>query len=527
MTCLHPDLVTIAEAVRILSATSYLVLGHTRDQSEGMGDANDDLPPLASCLADDLYERLYVRPSEPGGPRGAAGLIQRDFLAALSAANGGRGTWESEWTVRRITGDGQVVVGRNELELWATTREVRTATGQITPGERCRICVPKEMRYLMKGFFYVFGNGEEEELALDPSAAVEPQCRFYWHLTSNVAAPFIAAATSILNAISIPFRLKVLRSPNDYRRADAGVLYIGRRLMPNIGDAIRRIHEAVASGLRPETPLLTYRLADGLGLAEAVPSCTSYGQQRCRLIARSFWQSFVAGHDRDDRLHTLAAAFQHDSLDPRHPYLAPESTLESIVPVMQAFRVRPKPVGDGRIKATTGESSSSGGTPLSPLDAAVLVGRSLCRAAQWDEAGRLCNWMGRTTLTAAGSGAILLAASALGPDLYGGSAGVALFLAQLYTLAGVALFRRTALGAIDRSILQFQKSPGKSPAPLSFFVGRLGMAYAAHRVAALTGMDELHCQAEAFLDRLEDEIDEPHVYDVIGGNAGAIPALLR
>ena len=42
----------------------------------------------------------------------------------------------------------------------------------------------------------------------------------------------------------------------------------------------------------------------------------------------------------------------------------------------------------------------------------------------------------------------------------------------------------------------------------------------------LTGQAELHSQAEALLDRLEDEIDKPHLLDVIGGNAGAIPALL-
>ena len=108
--------------------------------------------------------------------------------------------------------------------------------------------------------------------------------------------------------------------------------------------------------------------------------------------------------------------------------------------------------------------------------------------------------MGRSPLEVTGSGAILPAATALGPELYGGSAGVALFLAELYALAGDAEFRRTALGAAARSLRQVLDRPGNLPAPLSLFAGRLGVAYAAHRVAALTGQEELHSQAEALLD---------------------------
>jgi lantibiotic modifying enzyme len=134
--------------------------------------------------------------------------------------------------------------------------------------------------------------------------------------------------------------------------------------------------------------------------------------------------------------------------------------------------------------------------------------------------------MGRSTSEVTESGAILPAASALGPEVYGGSAGVALFLAQLSALADNAEIHHTALGAIARSLRQVLDRPGESPAPLSLFVGRLGVAYTAHLVAALTGDAEPHSQAEALLERLEDEIDKPHLLDVIGGNAGAIPALL-
>ncbi len=531
MTELHPDLITIADAVQILSATSYRVLDQTREvearTGDAPGDASGDLPPLVAALAGDLYERLYIRPSDPVGPRGSDWLVQRDFLAALSAANTGQGTWDPEWTVRQIASDGQVVVRRHELDFWAAAQDVRTATGRIAPGDRCCLRVPKEMRLLVKGFYYVFGDGADDESDPGPCGAVEPQWRYYWHLTSQAAVPFIAAATSILNASSAPFQLKVLRNPDAYNRADAGVLYVGRRHALELGAEVRRIHDAVAAGLRPDTPLLTHRLADGLALAEAPPAALSYGQQRCRLIARALWQSCASeNHDRGDRLHVLAAAFQQDRLDPRHPYLAPGSTREAIDPAIRALAAHGVTGGNGKPAAIASEFSPSAGSSLSPLDAALLIGRSLCAAAYWDRTSGQCNWMGRKSLNAIGSGVIVPAAAALGPDLYAGSAGVALFLAELYALAGDAGCRRTALGAIACSLRQVRDRPGSLPAPLSLFVGRLGVAFAAHRVAALCGQVELHSQAEALLDGLEDEIDKPHVLDVIGGNAGAIPALL-
>ena len=294
-----------------------------------------------------------------------------------------------------------------------------------------------------------------------------------------------------------------------------------------LGDQLREIHESVASELRPETPLLTYRLADGLALAEAPPAASSYGQHRCRLIATALWRSFASGrHDREHRLQAISEVFQQKLLDPRYPYLASGSLLESISPAITAFSAPVRTGTQSSITTLARESRSSGGPSLCPLDAARRIGRHLCQTAYWDKTGQLCNWIGRSPLEATGSGAILPAAAALGPELYGGSAGIALFLAQLYALTGEDAFRRTALGATVRSLRQVLDRPDKLPAPLSLFAGRLGVAYAAHRVASLTGHAELHGQAEAALDGLELELDKPHVLDVIGGNAGAIPALL-
>ncbi len=117
--------------------------------------------------------------------------------------------------------------------------------------------------------------------------------------------------------------------------------------------------------------------------------------------------------------------------------------------------------------------------------------------------------------------------AALGPSLYDGSAGVSLFLAQLYALTGEPAFRKTALGGIARSWRHLDGVPETDSSRVSFFNGPLGVAFAAERIAALTAQEGDHgARVEAVLDRVAVAAAGPHLLDLIGGNAGAIPALL-
>lgn len=167
-------------------------------------------------------------------------------------------------------------------------------------------------------------------------------------------------------------------------------------------------------------------------------------------------------------------------------------------------------------------------TVPSPLAGAVLIGQGLCREAYWDNQRRYCNWMGRSTAEASETdGPIVPTTAALPADLYCGSSGVALFLAQLFSLTGDQECRRTALAAIERSVRELGRQPDRNPsAALAFLGGDLGVAYAAARISALTGHDYLRDQVGTVLTRLSEAAGEPHLLDVMGGNAGAIPPLL-
>lgn len=157
------------------------------------------------------------------------------------------------------------------------------------------------------------------------------------------------------------------------------------------------------------------------------------------------------------------------------------------------------------------------------LAAAARIGRTLCATAYWHE-GR-CNWVGRSPREATAPGApITPTVTALGPELYTGSAGVALFLAQLHALAGVERARTTALGAIHQALSRTDDLP-PTIRP-SFYSGWVGVAYAAVRVGLLLGESRLVEDGLQLARRAVERRDQDHPLDVIGGNGGAIAPLL-
>lgn len=116
-----------------------------------------------------------------------------------------------------------------------------------------------------------------------------------------------------------------------------------------------------------------------------------------------------------------------------------------------------------------------------------------------------------------------MAYNSLGPEMYGGTSGVGLFLAQLHRVTGEANARRTAIGAIRHAL----STVDQVAAPMRFglYSGWAGIAYAAARIGALVGEDELVDGARALLRRLEREDPGKCEPDLLSGLAGAVMAL--
>jgi lantibiotic modifying enzyme len=115
--------------------------------------------------------------------------------------------------------------------------------------------------------------------------------------------------------------------------------------------------------------------------------------------------------------------------------------------------------------------------------------------------------------------------TALGPDLYAGTAGVALFLAELFARTGLEEARVTAHGAIRHALWSFDLS--RDRLPIGFYSGLVGIAYSAARVGNLTDNHQLTDEGLRRAGQAISSQAGADLLDVMTGIAGAIAPLLQ
>jgi HopA1 effector protein family len=318
---IHADFFAVIDAVEIHSPTRFVLLGEIRDLMSAATGPKACVPEILATLENELYAQLYTRPFSSGNET-IDFCSPEDLIFALSAANGGRGTWEGGWTFGSIEDNGQVTAMKGGITFWMPSCGIRNGPDGLHRGDSCQVRVPKELRYLVPDYYVAVGDADPSEEHDGP----EPVVRFYWNVTAQAAVLYVAAVTEVLNARGIPFRTKVLSNPRLYPRADAGVLYLERGQYRRLGSAIQTIHLRIKADLNPQVPLFTKALAPGLGLGEDPGNGMSFGQHRCKLAAQGLWRSFLQGErTRETRAATVASQFREAGLKPAAPYLAPGS----------------------------------------------------------------------------------------------------------------------------------------------------------------------------------------------------------
>lgn len=159
------------------------------------------------------------------------------------------------------------------------------------------------------------------------------------------------------------------------------------------------------------------------------------------------------------------------------------------------------------------------GTPEFFLEVAQRFGRRVAGQARWE--GEACTWQIMTLDRDHPDRRVAVPATA-GSGVYEGTAGIALFLAELSAVAPDPELARAAVGAIRYSLADPPPETG-----FGFHGGRVGVAYAAARVGHLLGMPELAREAQRLLEPMAGQEREDRGIDVIAGAGAGIPALLR
>ena len=155
------------------------------------------------------------------------------------------------------------------------------------------------------------------------------------------------------------------------------------------------------------------------------------------------------------------------------------------------------------------------------LDSALQIGRRLCADAIWWE--DRCTWLGDSPTGGRGRQQTLNTVS-FNHDMYGGTSGVALFLARLGELVDDRIIQRTA-GAAARhahSRVLIESSDGKA----GFYDGRMGVGWALIQAGECLTQPDLIARGVQVLKFVANQPISDFRTDVIAGAAGRIAGIL-
>lgn len=309
-------LLKILRALKILSPASFSLGGTIFDLEAGEEES------LVEYLARNLYVHCYARKFD-GVAIAAEHILQVDeqFVEQLSHANTGCERLDRGWTVSLVLPTGHCLVQKNGLVRAVSAKEFVCDDAAIAPGAKISLCWPKESRTMHPAFYYIFGS------AITDQQDDDDLLRWYWNIKTVGALKLVHLLTQRLNKFQIPFRLKCLNDPAGYDRADAAVLYINKRFYRVATELLADVYQTVEDQLAPFTPLFSKQLAPGLGFAEEPETGESFGQQRCRILAKGIWNAHVLNRQTEhERLAEVAKQFELSGLSFDQPYLNSGST---------------------------------------------------------------------------------------------------------------------------------------------------------------------------------------------------------
>lgn len=160
---------------------------------------------------------------------------------------------------------------------------------------------------------------------------------------------------------------------------------------------------------------------------------------------------------------------------------------------------------------------------MDPLSVASEIADHLCRECHTHR--DQCTWLGTIQQGAPGTGALRFSYETVGPTLYAGTAGIALFLAEVSVRTRDRRQARIAGAAIRHAMSHADEVPHDTR--YGFYSGKIGIAHTAARLACLLGRADLLSEARRLLNQVKRSRRSGAMLDVIAGAAGAIAPLLQ
>ncbi len=324
---LHNNIKKVINSITILSEDSYSINGIHRDLSkiriknehgvELINKQDSKATKFKEILKTDIYNNLY-KISDESIPLSKQVINSEDFLLNLSKNNCGKGTWEDGWNIiDEDISNNKIIVSKGTVKYWVKKEEVKTSNGTFIKKAPCLVKIPKEIRKINPFFYMAFGNMYKEQIANFENQLT----RFYWNLTPVAASPYIKLITETLNTNQVYFKTKVVSSPENYLRSDAGVLYIDKSQFTFALPLILDVHKKLKSTLKTKTPMFTKSIGKGLSFAEDPKGVISFGISRATIISELLYNCFIRKINiKEDIFKEAQKTFLQKGINPEFPY---------------------------------------------------------------------------------------------------------------------------------------------------------------------------------------------------------------
>ncbi|WP_310483364.1 T3SS effector HopA1 family protein [Chamaesiphon sp. VAR_48_metabat_403] len=240
--------------------------------------------------------------------------VDVDFYQRLQQSNTSLGYRDLNWQIIAETEDRELIVVKDGLHLHISRQKhLPPEFKQANIGETTSIYLPHNLvdrdTYISVGSY---GSPQ-------PSSSVQ----LYFNFTPDAAVAIVRKLTGELNQLKIPFQFAILHDPALFYRCDCGTLRLDRSNYSILQSLIAEIYHAYQSEFSPQVPLFTKLLAPGLSIAEVPVTGSSFGMQRCELLATGLFTACEGGQIAADKLSIVERVLRAAKVDLAQPYLNP------------------------------------------------------------------------------------------------------------------------------------------------------------------------------------------------------------
>ncbi len=243
--------------------------------------------------------------------------IDIDFYQQLQQSNTSQGYRDLNWQIIAETEDRELIVVKDGLHLHISRQKhLPPEFKQANIGETTSIYLPHNLvdrdTYISVGSY----GSPQKSLSV----------QLYFNFTPNAAVAIVRQLTGALNELKMPFQFAILHDPALFYRCDGGMLWLDRANYEIVQPLLAEIYHTYQAEFSPPVPLFTKLLAPGLGIAEVPVAGSSFGMQRCELLATGLFIATERGQIATDKLTTVERVLTDAGIDLERPYLNPAAS---------------------------------------------------------------------------------------------------------------------------------------------------------------------------------------------------------